>query len=130
MEARYESLPSEITDDALVGLGLPTYAEIRSSWFTDRVATKTQVLKQLESYFIPEHRIKLRKATVGRGGSGIVRLADLSRQSWPFGRREIVAVKEIFVNDTEKFPLRRAYVSPGLPFLSTRQGPASKLTLC
>ncbi|KAG8947741.1 hypothetical protein FRC04_010515 [Tulasnella sp. 424] len=69
-------------------------------------------LKELEEFFIPEHRVQVQDPPLGRGGFGIVRIAELLPAEGSQLGAETVVVKELMSDNWNIIPLRAAYVSP------------------
>ncbi|KAG8976858.1 hypothetical protein FRC05_002795 [Tulasnella sp. 425] len=76
------------------------------------MVTQKKELKELEEFFIPEHRVQVQDPPLGRGGFGIVRIAELLPAEGSQLGAETVVVKELMSDNWNIIPLRAAYVSP------------------
>ncbi|KAG8894299.1 hypothetical protein FRC00_009164, partial [Tulasnella sp. 408] len=83
-------------------------------------------LKPLAQHFIPKERLHIREKPLGRGGYGVVKLAELISDDQSTGGSVMVAVKVLHTDDETALPLRVAYVRDtlkGLQYLHTRDPP-------
>ncbi|KAG9045901.1 hypothetical protein FS837_005459 [Tulasnella sp. UAMH 9824] len=66
-------------------------------------------LRPLAQYFIPKNRLHIREKALGRGGYGVVKLAELVSDDKSTGGSVTVAVKVLQTDDSAALPLRVAY---------------------
>ncbi|KAG8943310.1 hypothetical protein FRC04_002934 [Tulasnella sp. 424] len=73
-------------------------------------AVLDQVLQSLSDYYISKRRLKVHETTLGKGGFGTVKLAELWPNVWiQFGGTPTtVAVKELRTENHDGVPLRTA----------------------
>ncbi|KAG9045900.1 hypothetical protein FS837_005458 [Tulasnella sp. UAMH 9824] len=83
-------------------------------------------LKPLAQYFIPKEKLHIIEQPLGRGGYGVVKLAELMSDDQSTGGSVMVAVKVLHRDYETALPLRVAYVRDtlkGLQYLHTRDPP-------
>ncbi|KAG8929155.1 hypothetical protein FRC01_004766 [Tulasnella sp. 417] len=66
-------------------------------------------LKPLAQWFIPKNRLHIREKALGRGGYGVVKLAEMVSDAKSTGGSVTVAVKVLQTDDSSALPLRVAY---------------------
>ncbi|KAG8968639.1 hypothetical protein FRC05_001491, partial [Tulasnella sp. 425] len=69
-------------------------------------------LKPLARYFIPKNRLDIREKALGRGGYGVVKLAELVSDDRSTGGSVTVAIKVLQTDDSSALRLRVAYPEP------------------